>query len=190
MTKKIPLLPKIVLLYCLLGVIVSAGVSLAPKPQPIARTVAVPRAKKEKRIPLIYGEPVRMQVPSVGIDLTIRDGNYNKATKSWLLVSNDAYYALTSHLPNNKYGNTVIYGHNNKDVLGNTKNLELYDELIITTKNGHKFTYVYMEHDVANPKNTEVFTTDTPGPRVTLLTCSGTWNQERRLMVFEYSGVK
>lgn len=189
MQKNIPLLLKVVFLYVCTAAVLVPMIALTKNTDTVVphSIVVAPASEPESYTPLLYGKPKQLTIARLGITLPIEDGRYDTKTDTWSISRNNAHYALTSHLPNNKYGNTVIYGHNRMDVLGATKKLKPYDELVITAANGRKFRYVYMDEAAVNPTNTQVFTKNTKGSRLTLLTCSGAWNQERRLMVFEFT---
>ena len=188
--KRTPLLIKVVFLYVLTFASFAGWHQLKQEPLPPTTQVAYATPSDTVvAVPLLYGKPARLQIKRLGIDLPILPGRYQTESNTWELSNDNVHYALTSHLPNNKYGNTVLYGHNRNDVLGKTNGLRTYDELVITTTNGRKFTYVYMDDAKVNPTNTQVFAEGAKSSRVTLLTCSGAWNQERRLMVFEFSEV-
>jgi hypothetical protein len=60
--------------------------------------------------PVVFkGEPVRLQIPALKIDLNVIDGYYNKNSKTWTLTKDMAQYATITPQPNNQEGNTFIY---------------------------------------------------------------------------------
>jgi LPXTG-site transpeptidase (sortase) family protein len=134
--------------------------------------------------PVIEGNPVRIQVPSVSIDLKVIPGNYYPATKSWSLSLNDAQFAKITNEPNNRQGLTFIYAHYRKGVFINLPKIQPGAEVIITTDNGHTFTYTYTKNIVTNPNDTSLFTYQGK-PLLVLQTCSGFWFQNRQLFLFD-----
>lgn len=140
--------------------------------------------KKEPQITLpevAYGRPVRVSVQSVGIDLAIEEGSYNKETQTWSIDEAKAFYANLSDLPANINGNTVVYAHNKKDAFYNLKDIKPGDKIMLTLDSGKVFTYEYFGDEVVSPENSQVFSYDDM-PRLTLITCDGNLSLERRLV--------
>ena len=67
----------------------------APAPKPAASQV-------------VSGKPIRLQIPSVGVDLTVAEGKFNAQSKTWTLSNDKAHYAVSAPLANNSEGNTFI----------------------------------------------------------------------------------
>jgi LPXTG-site transpeptidase (sortase) family protein len=138
--------------------------------------------------PLIEGRPVRIQLPSLGIDLAVINGYYDAATQSWTLTNNDAQYAVNTVLANNQEGNTFIYGHNRKQVFESLYKIQPGQHAIVYTDNNHVFTYEYTGSVVTSPNDDSLFTYQGP-PILTLQTCSGLWYQNRQLFHFSLVSV-
>jgi LPXTG-site transpeptidase (sortase) family protein len=137
----------------------------------------------------IVGTPARLIIPRLGIDLPIEAGTYDAVSDSWTLSRTAVHYAVMTALPNNDSGNTLIYGHNNRKILAPTRDIQVGDELHIITKENQTFTYRYVADVKVDPANTDILTAAAGNPKLTLLTCNGLWNEKRRLMDFEYTGV-
>ena len=130
------------------------------------------------------GKPTRLLIPSVAIDLAVADG-YVQENGEWVLSNDKAHYALLTPLVNNKAGNTVIYGHNTKSVFKPTSAIKVGDELTIKTDNKLWFRYRYNSDANVDPTDVGVLSGRSDKPRATLITCSGLFYQNRRLMTFE-----
>ncbi len=130
------------------------------------------------------GKPITLSLPSLEFEGELADGEYDPGTKNWTLSKDQAHYALNTALANTTAGNTFIYGHNNKQVFSRLHDLKLGDQAIITTDNGHTFTYEYYTATVTTPWDTSLFAYE-GSPILTIQTCSGGWYQNRSLFAFE-----
>lgn len=132
----------------------------------------------------ISGKPIHLTIDSIGYDGEVIDGTYNAADQSWTLSKDKPHFATPSTLANNKSGNTFIYGHNNKHVFAQLSKIQLGDQAVVTTDNGHRFIYEYYSLTVTSPQDTSLFSYDGP-PVLTLQTCSGIWYENRSLYAFK-----
>ena len=152
---------------------------------PAARFVVPAAAPQPSSQPdLITGKPNGIRIPSLNIDLTVADGVYDTKTATWTLSKDKVHYAVPSVQPNNKQGNTLIYGHYRKGVLASLHKIARGAELIVHTENGHTFTYSYRESQIVDPGNIDIFAY-AGKPQLTLQTCTGLWMQNRQLFFFE-----
>jgi sortase (surface protein transpeptidase) len=175
------------LLLFLLLVIHPALLLKPPQSSFVAATPAIPTQPQTEK-PAIAGKPVRITVESLGIDLPVDDGFYNPADNTWSLSGYHAQFAHPTPPANDKIGNTLIYGHNNKYVFGPLKKIQDGDNAKVYTDNGHVFTYKFQDAINLNPNDTSIFNYDGP-PILTIQTCSGNWNEWRRLFRFTFVGV-
>jgi len=155
--------------------------------QPVFATSAKQAATAQKQATLI-GDPSHIEIPAVGISLEIEPGYYNQKTQTWTLSLTKAEYATITPKPNNASGNTFIYGHNRKGVFSTLLNIKAGDKAVVTTSNGHKFTYVMKSRHDTSPTDSSLFDYQGP-PILTLQTCSGFWYQNRSLFVFDLQKV-
>lgn len=132
----------------------------------------------------ISGEPNHIEIPSLGISLEVEKGYYIPARQTWTLSNTKADYAAITPMPNNEGGNTFIYGHNKPGVFQKLLKIQPGAEAIITTANGHTFTYKLAGSRDTKPTDTSLFTYQGK-PILTLQTCSGAWYQNRRLFTFD-----
>lgn len=159
--------------------------SNVPKVSAAAFTEASKVAAPQPNTPAyIEGTPVRLQIPSLGIDLPVISGYYNKATQKWTLTKDKVQYATITPLPNNARGNTFLYGHNRHEVFKNLSKIGLGAEAIITTSNGHTFTYTFRGALETTPTDDSLFHYQ-GAPILTVQTCSGAFYQNRQLFTFD-----
>lgn len=156
----------------------AGGYQIAPKPAPL-----IPLSPK-----IISGKPVRLVVPSVGIDIEVIDGKYNESNGQWSLSKDRAHFALITTVANNIQGNTFIYGHYNKHVFLNLHKIKDDQKAYLYTDNDHVFSYRFKNHVTVGPTDTGVF--DYRGaPILTIQTCTGTWYEKRQIFTFTFEGV-
>jgi LPXTG-site transpeptidase (sortase) family protein len=151
-----------------------------------ATTVTVPTIapKPTPKPTLVTGYPVRLQVPSLGMDLQIVDGVYSEKTHAWSLSRDKVHYALPTVQPNNEQGNTLLYGHYRPEVFAKLHKLAPGAQVVVTTDNGHTFTYTLRQITTVDPTDTSIFTYQ-GAPQLTIQTCTGTWMQNRQLFYFD-----
>jgi LPXTG-site transpeptidase (sortase) family protein len=138
---------------------------------------------------IVTGKPVSLSIPSLNLNLPIVDGIFNPKTGQWTLSNDKVHYALKTVQPNDKQGNTLIYGHYRPGVFATLKSIQPGSEVIIRTENGLTFTYVYTDNRVVNPSDGSIF--DYQGaPKLTLQTCTGRFMQNRQLFSFDFVHVK
>lgn len=158
----------------------------APLAPPVAANVQSASSDTEA---LIQGKPVRLVAPAIGLDIAITDGTYNPKSKTWTLSKDKAHYAIMTAQPNNKEGNTFIYGHNRREVFANLAKLKPGDTVTIYTDNNHAFVYGFRSTYDTKPNDDSIFKYSGK-PILTLQTCSGVWFQNRRLFTLDLLEVK
>ena len=139
--------------------------------------------------PLISGKPSHITFPSYGIDKEILPGTFNATDGTWTLSDYGAQYATVTPEPNNRTGNTFIYGHNNQRVFGKLLSASVGLEAIITTENNHTFRYKLVTIADVKPEDTSMLAPHN-APILTVQTCSGLWSENRRMFVFELTEAK
>lgn len=152
-----------------------------------AASAAAPQVAPPAQV--MSGKPVRIQIPALKIDLQIIDGHYNSQDRTWTLTKDKAQYATNTPLANNAEGNTFIYGHNRKQVFSTLNRIKPGDEAVITTDNGHKFTYKFTAAYETTPSDDSLFSYK-GAPILTVQTCSGMWYQNRQLFTFNFENVQ
>lgn len=139
----------------------------------------------------ISGKPQTFQIQRLHIDFPVVPGTFDAASRSWTLdsqhvfvnVANNASPQLSTATENQPQMVT-FYAHNFSDVVGNTKNLVPGDILTITTDTHYTFRYYYVHDQIVSPSDTQVLQTANQDTPVALLTCTGAWDQVRRVMYF------
>jgi len=131
------------------------------------------------------GKPVRIVMPELGIDVPVVNGYYISAQKGWYVAPAAGTYATNTSPINNTGGTTLIYGHWFSYVFGNTKNIKPGDTAIVYTDNNHIFQYRFTSEVTVNPSDIQVFSHLGGKPTLKVLTCGGTWAQNRRIMTFD-----
>lgn len=149
----------------------------------------VNKAVNNPTTPDISGVPVRLSVPSVGVDLKVIPGYYNRSKNSWTLSLNDAQYGTMTAPANNKQGLTFIYAHYRKGVFLTLPKVQPGATAIVKTDNGHTFTYTFRQSVVTKPTDTSLFSYQGK-PILVLQTCSGAWYQNRQLFTFDLTKVE
>lgn len=137
---------------------------------------------------IVKGEPQRIFIPDLGLNLPIERGYFDKVSESWTLSADHAHFAAPSALANNYAGNTLVYGHYNRKVFMALDNLRPGMKAEIVTTNGDHFYYTYTNADVVAPDDTSVFSLK-GDPTLTLQTCTGSWYEKRRLSHFRFDKV-
>lgn len=140
----------------------------------------------ETETPRISGHPAHIEFPQRNISVGVAPGYFNPSSKSWTLSNDKAHFATVTPEPNNKTGNTFIYGHNIPEIFGRLTEAALGDTATITTTNGHTFTYKLVAIRDVDPNDTSAIQ-DHKAPILTVQTCSGLWFENRRMFTFELS---
>lgn len=158
---------------------------------PLSTLVGQPASAQNVTVPTgqISGKPVRIQIPSVGIDVAIIDGYYNANNGTWTLAGDKAQFAMFSHQSNTVSGNTYIYGHNNAKVFAKLPRTALGAQAKIYTDNGHEFSYVFRGSSNVDPSDSS-FLSYAGAPQLIVQTCTGLWSQNRTLFTFSFEAVK
>lgn len=180
--QQLPLLLQVVVLYGAIAFILHSSLNTPAAPQ--AATTSLYRTTTPSRA-VLSGTPNRLEIPRLGITLSVRAGGIDPQTNDWILSKTTAHFAPMTAVASEAPGNTLIYGHNTPEVLMPTADLVPGDTLIITTNNGHVFTYTYRSDKTVIPTDTSIVTAKSDGPQLSLLTCEGIWSDKRRIMYFD-----
>ncbi len=154
--------------------------------------VATPVTEVKKTEPApesISGHPVRVVSPSVGVDMSVVDGFYDKSSGDWTLYDDKAMFAAMTTEPNDKSGQTFIYGHATQRVFGKLLNMKVGQVVEVYTSNGYKFTYTLKETETVTPQTTNVLSYE-GSPRLLLQTCVGAFSESRRFFILDFTKVE
>ncbi len=131
--------------------------------------------------------PVGLQIGSIGLDLPVQKGYYNKNTQQWNISTNSTFWSVMTSKPNNIEGVTFIYGHNRSSLFSNLGEMKEGSIATIITEDGKVHNYRLKYNFTTNPEDSSILNYQGP-PILALQTCSGATFQNRTIYVFEYIG--
>ncbi|HET8708704.1 MAG TPA: class F sortase [Candidatus Saccharimonadales bacterium] len=137
----------------------------------------------------ISGDPVSIQIPSLGTDLKVTPGVYDAQTQQWTLTLDKVQYATMTPKPNNESGNTFMYGHYRRNVFANLHTIKMGAQAVVKTSNGHTFYYHLTGAKVVNPQDSAEVFNYRGKPMLTVQTCTGLFFQNRQLFFFQFDKV-
>lgn len=163
---------------------ISAQAVTEPEPISIRPTAKIPKA--------LSGKPVRITIADRQIDLTVQDGGYDYATRSWILSETNAQFAVTSSPANDHEGATFIYGHGTDAVFGKIGSNPPPSGTLaqLFTDNGHVFSYELQTVQNLKPTDTWILKNTHQGlPRLIVQTCTGAFSEWRTMFTFTFKEV-
>lgn len=168
----------------LLDIYRSRATSMVAAPSISTTTVA-----KKPSASAIAGNPVNLQIPSLAMNLSIIPGVYNAKTGEWTLSLDKVQYATVTPEPNNQSGATFLYGHYRSEVFARLHTIKPGSEAIVTTDNGHIFTYKLNGVQVVSPSDSAQVFNYSGKPILIIQTCTGLFFQNRQLFYFDLEKV-
>lgn len=135
----------------------------------------------------LEAQPTHISISRIGLSVDIEPGYYDTSQQAWTVSDTKAQFATTTSEPNETGGNTFIYGHNRAGIFGSLHNAQLDDQAVVTTT-GKTYTYKLTSIKDVKPTDASLFSYKGK-PILTLQTCSGVWDQYRRLFVFNLEKV-
>ena len=145
---------------------------------------------KKQQEAISIGTPTRITFPDLGVDVGVAPGVYDEASSSWSLNSKTAHYAQSTPPVNSKAGNTLIYGHNNRFVLGPiVDKLKPGMKAVVITKQNQQFIYSFDKEITVEPDDVDAIK-NTFDPTLTVQTCVGSYYEQRRLFQFSFEKVE
>jgi LPXTG-site transpeptidase (sortase) family protein len=168
-------------LLSILLVLVGAGLLFKISVDKYVNTVSLPNDKIEAINSNIdtLSRPEKIYIPSLSKTLYISDGY--ALEDRWVISETGVSFLTTSAVPGIP-GNTVIYGHNTKNILGGLPNIKNGDSIYIILKSGEFIKYEASETKEVNPNQVEILNS-TADSRLTIYTCSGFLDQARFIVV-------
>jgi len=124
--------------------------------------------------------PVRLEIPENGIYLPIYQSYVNNGV--WEYSEQGISYLKGSPLPGD-YGNSILYGHNWPNLLGNLKKAKKGDVLKIHLSNNEIREFRVVDTYIVTPDQTHILS-PTETPVVTLYTCTGFLDSKRLVVVY------
>lgn len=123
--------------------------------------------------------PTKLYIPKIKKTLDISDGQV--VDNRWTVSTTGVSYLTTSAIPGT-IGNTVIYGHNRKDILGKLPNISIGDIVYVIMQDGRIVKYEVFERKEIAPTQVEILENSTDS-RLTIYTCSGFLDQSRFVII-------
>ena len=123
--------------------------------------------------------PVKLYIPKLSKILTVSNGEF--VDNRWIVSATGVSY-LTSSAPIGANGNSVIYGHNLKNILGDLPTVEIEDKIYVTMDNGDIAKYEVFEKKEILPTQVEILN-QSADSRLTIYTCSGFLDQSRFVVI-------
>lgn len=139
---------------------------------------------------IVDGDPVRLKLDRLNINLETKNGYYDNKSDTWTLSNGITYFAVMTRRPNNQDGSTFIYGHNQDDTLARLSDLIIGDLVDITTSNGYVFSYRYKNDEYVIPSYIKILDYKPTTPVLVVSMCEGIFSQTRRLMYFDFVEVR
>jgi len=121
--------------------------------------------------------PVRLTLADLNIHLNIEQGVYNPRTGTWTIDDHAAYYVTGSTTP-------IIYAHNRTGLFAPLQHIQSGATLSLELSNGTTTRYRYVKTKFITPEDTQILSEQNQRT-VVLLTCSGFFDEHRRLVYFE-----
>lgn len=123
--------------------------------------------------------PSGIMIPSIHVWLPVYSASINNG--NWETTPKGISF-LTSSGQVGSSGNSVFYGHNWPNLLGNLKNIRPNDRIQIITKTGKQFEYVVSTVQEVSSNEVSVLN-QTNDSRLTLYTCTGFLDSKRIVVV-------
>ena len=125
--------------------------------------------------------PEAMGIPSLNINLPVIPAN--PIDGGWETTTKGISYLTSSTIPG-ETGNSIFYGHNWKNLLGDLLKSHVGQEITVTLSGGISKKFIIDTVKVVNPNQVEVLASGTDR-RITVYTCTGFLDTKR----FVVSGV-
>lgn len=137
--------------------------------------------------PITTATPKTIRIEKVGINLPIISVPLKNGT--WQVHEGMANYAEGTSYISEKEGNVGIFAHDRANGFTRIKELAIGDTISITTTNGYIALYTITSKYDTMPSDVEVFY-PTVKPTLTLVTCNGTFSDQRFIIKAELSSLK
>ena len=167
------------LLFILIGAAILIWPSLLK-----AGPLFLENSKAQESNPIIEAKPTKLYIPRLSRILYISDG-YVTGDR-WTIAQTGVSFYPESALPGS-VGNSVLYGHNTKEILGGLWRVQDRDFLYIVLANGGVVKYQVFEKKEVKPTQVEILDKSADS-RLTIYTCSGFLDQARFVVVAKEVG--
>src|SRR3989344_5033883 len=119
--------------------------------------------------------PVRIIIPSLNVDNAVFPAKIENG--KWEATSNGVSFLSSSPIPGNT-GNSILYGHNFANLLGNLNKIKPKDTIEVILSDGTRKKFKVEFTSVVNPDQTHILS-QTKDNRITLYTCTGFLDSQR-----------
>ncbi len=123
--------------------------------------------------------PVNLRISSLDIDLPIYESEIKD--KKWEVSNKGVSFLRSSVLPGDK-GNSILYGHNWTNLLGNLTKIKTGEVVEIVFSDNTKKEFVVTLIQEVDPDDISILN-NTNDNRVTIYTCSGFLDSKRFVVV-------
>ncbi len=124
-------------------------------------------------------EPATLYIPKLSRTLAVSEGEV--VNDRWSIAPSGVSYLKTSAAPGN-VGNSVLYGHNRQNILGDLYLVKKGDNIYIVVKSGNIVKYEVTETKEVTPESVEILNSSADS-RLTLYTCSGFLDSARFVVI-------
>src|SRR3989344_529519 len=183
--KSLNLFPYTQLILSLLFIIIGGAVLIWPSFLKAGPLFLVSSTAQNSQSDLNIGaKPAKLYIPRLSRILYVSDG-YVTGNR-WLVSPTGVSFYPESALPGSS-GNSVLYGHNTKEILAGLWRVQDRDFLYIVLANGGVVKYQVFEKKEVKPTQVEILDKSADS-RLTIYTCSGFLDQARFVVVAKEVG--
>ncbi len=125
------------------------------------------------------GKPSRLYIPKISKTLDVLDGQI--IDNRWSIADRGVSYLTSSAMPGTR-GNSVLYGHNTRDILGSLPAVGNGDAIYVVMDNADIYKYEVSETKEVKPNQVEILN-QTEDSTLTIYTCSGFLDTARFVVV-------
>lgn len=119
--------------------------------------------------------PIEIVIPSLDIHLPIYPSKITN--NKWEATEKGISYLSDSPIPGD-LGNSILYGHNWENLLGNLPNIKPGEKIYVLLSNKYKKTFVVQYVSIVSPDQSEILNKSSDA-RITLYTCTGFLDTKR-----------
>lgn len=123
--------------------------------------------------------PVALTIHDLSIHVPIIPTEITNS--NWPTTDKGVSYVTSSPVPG-ETGNSVIYGHNFKNILGDLPNAKPGQEVIVTFSNNSKKYFTVEYTAIVKPTQTDILK-QSRDKRITVYTCTGFFDTQRFVVV-------
>lgn len=125
------------------------------------------------------GNPEKIKIPSIGVDLPVITSKMKN--NSWETTAVGVSYLSSTPVPGES-GNSVMYGHNWKSLLGSLPKVKPGQKVTVTMQNGENREFRVIYTATVSPNQISIIA-NTQDSRLTIYTCVGFLDSKRFVVV-------